>query len=163
MVNSAETLTTETIIKKIEQSRNQIIRLYHSVPVTGVVEPALPNGWSVKDLLACMAAWEWRCAEILEESHSSNVPLLAEPDVAALNREFYEERQDWGWEEVEQDFRAAHKELLNVIQDLPPERLTDEAVQRTIALDTWQEYDKYLPMLQQWHKRLTSNVVQRRW
>ena len=149
--------TAEAIIDRIESSYSGLVRLYRSVPVTKVEEPGLPNGWSVKDVLTHIAAWEWRCANLLDESHVSDAPFEAEPDVDAMNREFYEERKEWGWEEVENDFRATHEALIEAIRDLPAERLNDSFVQTAIAEETWEHYAEHLPELQQWHKRVISN------
>ena len=146
--------TVKEVLEKIEVGYNEIIRLYWSVPVTAVLESSLPNGWSVKDVLAHIAAWEWRCASLLEASHDTKALLKAQPDVDALNREFYEERKEWGCEEVEYDFRAAHQTLLDAIRQLPPQQLADEFVQRTIADETWEHYDEHLEDLRQWHQRL---------
>ena len=146
--------TVKEVLEKIEVGYNEIIRLYRSVPVTAVLESSLSNGWSVKDVLAHIAAWEWRCASLLEASHDTKALLKAQPDVDALNREFYEERKEWGWEEVEYDFRAAHQTLLDAIRQLPPQQLADEFVQRTIADETWEHYDEHLEDLRHWHQRL---------
>ena len=142
------------IFDKIEIGYNEIIRLYRSVPVTTVLADSLPNGWSVKDVLAHIAAWEWRCASLLEASHDTKALLKAQPDVEALNREIYEERKEWGWEEVVYDFRAAHQTLLEAIRQLPPRQLNDEFVQRTIADETWEHYDEHLGDLRRWRQRL---------
>jgi hypothetical protein len=148
------TETPQTIIQKIEQSRNQIIRLYRSVPVNEILEPTLASGWSVKKLLSHISAWEWRCAALLAEAHDTNGPLLAEPDVAALNEEIQQERESWSWEEVEKDFRLAHQTLLETLKEMPTARFNDKVVLRTIARDTWQEYERFLPDLQQWHQQI---------
>jgi hypothetical protein len=147
-------LTLEEILKKIEAGYDEIVRLYRSVPVTAVLEDNLSNGWSVKDLLAHVAAWEWRCASLLEASHNTKALLKAQPDVDALNREIHEERKDWGWEEVEYDFRAAHRTLLAAIQQLPPKQLNDEFVQQTIAEETWEHYAEHLDELRRWRRRI---------
>jgi hypothetical protein len=147
----------EAIIEKIEKYYSDIIRLYRSVPVTKVVGHSLPNGWSVKDTLAHIAAWEWRCAALLEASHDTDGLLQANPDVAALNAEFYEERKEWSWEEVEYDFRTAHQTLLAAIRRLPEERIVKAAVQETIASETWEHYTEHLQELQRWHKQVNRN------
>lgn len=155
-------ITAEAIIEKIESRYNEIVRFYRSVPVTNLVEPTLPNGWSVKDMLAHIAAWEWRCAFLLDEVHDTDAPLKANPDVDALNRETYEERHEWSWEEVESDFRDAHQTLLKSIRQLPPQRLKDTIIQKSIAENTWQHYEEHLRDLQRWHKQVTSNSWQKR-
>ena len=150
-------ISHEAIIEKIENSYNELVRLYRSVPVTHLIESSLSNGWSVKDLLAHLAAWEWRCASLLEASHVTDGPLQANPDVVALNREIHKEREEWGWEEVEYDLRAAHRTLLEAIRQLPVERLNSKSVQAAIAEETWEHYAEHLPDLQHWHKQITRN------
>lgn len=144
----------EAIIEKVENSYARIVRLYRSVPVTALIEPSMSNGWSVKDILTHIAAWERRCASLLNQSHQTDLPLRAKPDVAALNRETYLERQEWSWEEVETDFRQAHQILLEAIRTLPTGRLKDKIIQQSIAEETWEHYAEHLPELEQWHKRI---------
>lgn len=147
-------ITLEATLEKIERDYAQLVRLYRSVPVTALIEPALFNGWSVKDTLAHIAAWEWRCASLLNEAHQTDLPLKARPDVEALNRESYQERQEWSWSEVEDDFRQAHQALLSAIKELPPQRLSTAIVQQTIAGETWEHYAEHLPGLERWHKQM---------
>lgn len=149
--------TAEAIIDKIESSYSGLVRLYRSVPVTKVEEAGLQNGWSVKDVLAHIAAWDRRCANLLDESHHSDAPFEAEPDVDAMNHDFYEERKEWGWEEVENDFRDAHSALHEAIRRLPARRLNDSFIRESIAEETWEHYAEHLPELQQWHKKVISN------
>ncbi len=146
--------TTEMIIEKIERCYSDVVQLYRSVPVTQVIDSSLSNGWSVKDTLAHIAAWEWRCASLLEASYDTNAPLEAKPDIDALNQESYNERKEWNWEEVEYDFRAAHQALLEAIRQLPPERLNDDVLQENLAEETWKHYAEHLSDLQQWHKKV---------
>jgi hypothetical protein len=152
-----EEITAEAIIEEIEESYADIIRIIRNAPVAKIVEPSLSNGWSVKDMIAHVAAWEWRCAFLLEESHVSNAPLQAEPDVEAHNLETLEERKDWGWEEVEDDARAAHRALLRTVRGLPPRRLSDPIVYQAIAVETWKHYNEHLPDLKAWRDSLDKN------
>ncbi|MEM7344436.1 MAG: maleylpyruvate isomerase N-terminal domain-containing protein [Chloroflexota bacterium] len=152
----------DEIIEKIEASYAKIVRLYRSVPVNTLLEPTLSNGWSVKDLLGHLAMWEWRCAGLLEQAHHSDLPLKAEPDVDALNREAYQERQELEWEEVEQDFRQAHAVLLTNIRAMPAERLQTQFVQDSIAGETWHHYEEHLPALEAWHKQVATQKPRRR-
>jgi len=149
-------VVAEALLDKIEEKYADLVRLYRSVPVTQLVEPTQPNGWSVKDVIAHLAAWEWRCAALLEQSELSNAPFQAEPDVDALNQETFEERCNWGWEEVENDARAAHRALIKAIQQLPQERLNDPVVRNAIAAETWEHYAEHLVDLQVWHDKLIA-------
>lgn len=143
-------ITTETVIDQIENSYTQLAQLYRDVPVSQLTAPSMSNGWSVKDVVAHISAWEWRCAWLLDEAHDSDLPLQAEPDVEALNAEAYEDRKNWSWEEVDFDARAAHRSLLAAIRQIPPHRLQEEVVAHSIAQETWGHYQQHLPALRQW-------------
>ncbi len=151
----------ESIFNHIDRGYKEILSLYRGVPPAALLLPTFPNGWSVKDLLAHLAAWEWRCAGLLAEAHKSDTPLKAMPDVDALNQEIYHERQEWDWEDVDHDFREAHEALLESILTLPAERLEDGIIQRTIAEETWQHYEEHLPQLRQWHTQVTTSHGER--
>lgn len=146
--------TIETVIQQIETDFAKIVRLYRSVPVTAVEEQSLPNGWSVKDMLAHLAAWEWRCVSSLEAGLGSDPPFPAELDLEALNREIYEEHKEWSWSEVELDLRDAHQALLEGVRKLPPDRISDGVIQQSLTRATWGHYDQHLSELEQWHRRV---------
>lgn len=149
----------EAIIKQVESCHETILELCRDVPEAALIAPSLPNGWSVKDTLAHIAAWDWRCAALLSESFDSNTPLKVHPDVDALNREIYEERQGWSWEEVDSDFRGAHRTLVHAIRELPPERLEDAVLRKSITEETCEHYQQHLPDLQAWRQQLAESRV----
>jgi hypothetical protein len=151
MNTKTKVMVVDIVAEKIEDSYTDLMRLIRSMPVAKILEPALSSGRSAKDIVAHLAAWEWRCAFLLEQVDVSNAPLLAEPDIEALNQEVYEERKAWSWEEVEDDARSAHRALLKAIYALPAERIADPIVYDAIALETWHHYQKHLPELQAWH------------
>ncbi|MEW5959915.1 MAG: ClbS/DfsB family four-helix bundle protein [Chloroflexota bacterium] len=151
--------TAEAIIKQIEQRYLEVRRLYQDLPVAALTEPALSNGWSFKDTVAHLAAWDRRSAELLDVAHNSDVPLKAHPAVDALNWETYQERRNWSWEEVEFDFREAFLALIKAIQTLPPERLNDKFIQASIAEETWEHYEQHLRQLRERHEQIKSKLV----
>lgn len=148
--------TPEIIIETINNNRSEVVALYRSVSITALVLPLLPNDWSIKDVIAHIAAWEWRCAGLLQAARETNGPLRASPDVDGLNREFYKARRHWSWDRVEADFRQAYSFLVEAIQQLPPERLQDRRVQQTIASDTWEHYAEHLPEMARCLSRTAS-------
>lgn len=152
METTAQKITAEALIHEIEHTYAEILWLYRSMPVEKIVAPSLGDGRSVKDLVAHIAAWEWRCASLLEASHLTDTPLLAEPDVDALNREIHRERATWPWEEVEFDARKAHETLIQAIRQLPPERLNNPVVYEAIVQETSNHYIEHIVELRQWYQ-----------
>lgn len=149
--------SAESVIQYIETEQAGLVRLYRSVPVTAVEQRELSNGWSVKDVLGHLAAWERYCADLLAQSHVSSVLLQIEVDTNSMNRDIYEEREEWSWEEIEYDFRTTHTALLQTIRNLPEVRLTDNDIQILIAENTWEHYAEHWDDMQRWHRRHTRN------
>lgn len=149
------TTIRESTINEIKSGSAKILELCEDVTNSALVEPAMQNGWSVKDVLAHMAAWVWRCAAVLDYSHRTDGPLLATPDVAGLNREFYQDRKDWVWYEVRTDFAEAHRVLVSTIRQLPSDRLDDYLVQHAIAECTRYHYADHLPDLERWRREIS--------
>lgn len=151
--------TSEIIIRRVEAGYTEILALCQNVPGPALIEPSLPNDCSMKDTVAHIAAWIWRCSALLEAAHSSDGPLKAQPDVDGLNREFYQERREWSWSDVEADFRQAHLALLTAIHQLPPKRLENVLVQRTIAGNTWEHYAEHWPDLKRCYDQVVRKVL----
>jgi len=153
-------ITAEAIIKKIESNYIRVQRLCREVPAIALVEPALRNGWSVKDMIGNIAAWVWHFTVILDAARETNNPLQAQPDQAGLNQAFYEERRTWHWVVIEADFRHAHGALFGLIREFPAGRLADPVVQEAIARETWERYARYLPELERWHQCYRAQKLQ---
>jgi len=146
--------TSEVIVKKIQSKYERVLYLYQDVPLAALWEPVMPQGWSVKDVVAHLGAWVWRCAFLLGQSREMDGLLRASPDREALNQEFYHERRSWDWTRVEIDFRRAHWALFDAIRMLPPEQFNNPIVQKTIAQETWEHYEEHLPDLEDWRIKL---------
>jgi hypothetical protein len=156
------TMTAEAIINKIEKCFQDVWQLWGDVPEAVLVEPTLSNGWSVKDSVAHLAAWDRRYAELLEVAHNTDVPLRTHPAVDALNLEIYQERLGWSWQEVELTFQEAHEALIGAIRALPPDRLASQFVQDSIAEETWEHYEQHIDELRKWRQQVVSrNGVQK--
>ena len=128
-------------------------------PPAALVKPALPEGWSVKDMVAHLAAWEWRCVSLLIAAYNTDWPLKARPDVEGLTREFYQERKEWRWAEAETDFRRAHRALIQTVEQLPPKRRENILVQQTIVKEALKHYLRHLPDLKRWHEKTVAPLI----
>jgi uncharacterized damage-inducible protein DinB len=145
--------TTQTLLAEISTARQKLMTVCQSLPVTALEIPRLSNAWSVKDVLAHLAAWEEWATRSLALAVQDDSPLLESIDVDAINETIYQERLDWSWAEVEVAFDAAHKDLVEVIAKLEPTRLKSEAVRQAIWENTVEHYAEHLPDLQRWQRR----------
>lgn len=140
------------VIQLLERYHTKILYLCEDVPAAVRQEPSLPDGWSIKDVLAHLAAWNWRYVFLLVAAQNRDWPLKARPDVEGLNHEFYQERLDWSWAEAETDFRRSHQALTRAIEQLPQERKESALVQQTIIKGAAGHYLVHLSDLERWHR-----------
>lgn len=143
MMPNHQTSTGEVILSKITQDFSELLQMYRAAPLNKL-EANFQNKCSIKDTFAVASAWIWRFAALLDEAHLSNGPLLADPDVDGLNREYAANRANWTRLEVELDFYKSHLALLKVLKRFPPERLADDTVRQLIDTEVYQRHHNCL-------------------
>jgi Mycothiol maleylpyruvate isomerase N-terminal domain len=106
--------------------------------------------WSVKDLLAHVAAWMAEAAKVLTQVHYGTY-LKRDLDVDAMNEEFYEANRDLPLPVVRAEAFSARNRMLSEMNAIDP--VTPEA-------EDWFEesgprhYEEHLPRLREWVQEL---------
>ncbi len=70
-------------------------------------EPGVCGGWSVKQLVAHMAAWDWEGERHFRELHSGGAESRSY-DIEAFNTAAVDERRGQTWEETLDELRRAN-------------------------------------------------------
>lgn len=121
-------------VERVRNSYAELLDLYYSLPTETLVKARIRNR-TIKERLAELAGWTWRCAAIIKAAQRTNAPLLANPDVGGLRQEYYQDSYKQSWSEVEDDYRHAQQALLKVIHNLPVERRQAALIQQTISAE----------------------------
>jgi len=80
--------------------------------------------WTLKDVLAHVADWEWVGVEGLRHMAAGQQPQVEHiKDINAWNQAHYEARHDQPWEEVWADFHAAREAMSEVLGEVGQEGL----------------------------------------
>ncbi len=122
------------------------------------------NGeWSIKDILAHLAAWQKRTLNRLEAAVRNEEPsipgLTSDEEVDRLNDQFYQENKARPLTDVLTDFRTTYSQILDVVQAAPEEVLLDpqriawldgNALWEVVAGDTYEHYQEHTESIQQW-------------
>jgi hypothetical protein len=100
------------------------------------VAPVLDQGWSVKDSLAHISAWEnmtigWLEASLRGEDVKRFTPDFVQGDdpeqgmavMNALNHHLFEQNKNRAWDDVLAEFNTAHENLYRVV-----ERMSEDAL-----------------------------------
>jgi hypothetical protein len=129
-------MTKSELLDAVRRDRATLDALVASLSEAQLVAPELDAGWSVKDALAHISIWEWRCAGWLEAVGRGETPERPEvQDVDGANARDYAAAKHQALREVLADSREAHAALLGSIDALPEADLADE---RRFGWPTWQ-------------------------
>jgi hypothetical protein len=120
-------------------------------------------GWSIKDMLAHIAAWHHRLLAWLHASIGHEEPAISGPDsieeMDELNAQFYKQNKSRPLDEVLNDFRTTHLQIMDIVQAMPEEDLTNpqrfawaqgRPLWQLVAGDTYEHYQEHIGQIQKW-------------
>lgn len=129
-------MTKDELLKAIRRDRTALDEVVARVPDDRLTARVLDQGWSVKDVLAHVSAWERLCARWLEAAARSETPERPEVrDVDGTNARFYEEACRLALADVIAGSRRSHEAIVRAVEALPDAELTDE---RRFGWPAWQ-------------------------
>ena len=142
--------------------------LLSKVGETRMTEPGVAGDWSVKDIVAHVAACERGLVSMLEAAsrgESLGFPILDHPDVDYSNALIFARNRDRSLEDVLAESRQIFQQLLSLAQALPEEMLLDpqrtewfvqprwgesRALCKCIADDSYEHYHQHAPGIRAW-------------
>ncbi len=119
--------TTKTeLLKDILTERRQLDKNLAGIRPAEREIPGVCGEWSVKDLLAHLAAWEqlflgWYQAGLHGESPAIPAPGFSWHSMHQLNQKIYEENRQRSLADVEAWYSASYQQVLGLVQALPEE------------------------------------------
>jgi uncharacterized protein (TIGR03083 family) len=117
-------MTKSELLANIRCDRAALDRLIESVPPDERSAPVLDDGWSVKDVLAHLCAWE----KIATATVRNNRPVDAPPDgdtstTDAINQKVYEDNRGRPVADIVAEAERSHGALLALVEELSDEQL----------------------------------------
>lgn len=115
-------------------------------------EPGVVGEWSVKDLIAHVAAWEEETLEALPVIMEGERPPRY-GDVDAFNARLNEANSRLSLDEARRALETSHQRLLSFLADVP-ERwyATETRFRHRLRLDTWGHYPEHTEAILAWRK-----------
>ena len=136
-----------------EAGWEQFMGLVSSLTPEQLEEPGYSaDGWSVKDLIAHIAAWHATATQVLEQIHYGTYEKRRW-NVDALNRQFYEANRDLPAPVVEAECAASRNRML-VEWTALPETTPDAA--EWFRESGPEHYAEHLPRLLEWVRELQT-------
>ncbi len=136
-----------------EAAWGELQQLVSSLSPEQLEEPGYSaDGWSVKDLMAHIAAWLAEATQVFEQIQYGTY-RTERRDVDALNRRFYEANKDLPAPLVRAECAASRNRMLVEWSALP--NVTAEASE-WFAESGPEHYAEHLPRLREWVRSLRS-------
>ncbi len=119
--------TKTELLAAIRESRAELEELIAALPTPEMEVPGVQGEWSVKDVLAHIAAWERLAEDRIRAARSGGEPafppMKGDEAIDAFNAEVYARHKDVPLDAVLAEFHAAHAALMAQIEALDEETL----------------------------------------
>ncbi len=109
------TLSKAEVLERIQAEWKQFAELLASLTDAQKADPCLPGGWTVKDLLAHLTAWERALGTWIEaanEGRDPGIPRFTDEYVNGINAQVYAENRTRPYADVYEDYLKTHDEFL---------------------------------------------------
>lgn len=156
-------MTRSELLARMGDERKTLEELYEKFDVSDLEKPMLDDGWSIKDVMAHIAAWERRLTNAITAVRRGERPAwpeegysLSDADVDALNARDRDASAARSLAAVRVDAETAYREALAAItpfsdaqlaDSMNPERPPWEAV---IRANTDQHYREHIDQIESW-------------
>lgn len=116
-------MTKAELMASIERELGAMWAYLNGLTDAERVEIRNPDGWSAKDHLTHITAWEDSVIDFLTGQPRYARMQVSEAvykshDFDAINKVIYELHRDETWEQVVRDFQSTHTELVNLLEPL---------------------------------------------
>jgi hypothetical protein len=146
----------EALIKDVDGEYENLYGILMILSDADKVRPML-DGWSVKDILAHIAAWlreGARALEALARGERAMPESLVGEDVDARNARLVEQWRDASAQEVQTELHLAKEGFIRAMRALPEERFAEgEAARRIVYGESIDHFTEHARQIWKWKER----------
>jgi hypothetical protein len=137
----------DKVIELLEDRWSQLRQSFEGLSKEKMILPAPDGGWSIKDILAHVRAWEEECLKYL--------PLIVEEQrlprykdmyggINAFNAMTHEANKNLPLDAVIKNLDSTHERLLDYLRTVPDEFFNSQTrFRRRLAADTYNHYPEH--------------------
>ncbi len=157
-------MTKSKLVDLIMSERKKLEDCLAQVSAEDKTMPGVENGWSVKDVMAHISAWEGKMRLWLEQITTGVTPDRPPPgepwpNLDQLNQQIYDENRDKSLAVVEDEFVNSYQETLRLVNSMPEEDLIDpqrykwsgaDPLYYLVGGNTFWHYEEHLVSINKW-------------
>jgi hypothetical protein len=151
------------LLERIHAEHASLEALLAQLDEDQMTQPAVVGGWSIKDILAHITAWEKCMLQWMAETRQGLIPRLpaSKHDLHRWNVRFYQQNQARSLADVLAEFYRSYQEVLHWIAETPEEELVKEIhgawpkgpLWQGIADNTWGHYKEHAASIRKWMRK----------
>lgn len=116
----------QDILQAIQEGREELLATIAGLTSEHMRIPGVAGIWSVKDVLAHIAAWESELVTALRQAQDRRVPHIIQiEDIHGWNEEQYHINARRPLEDILSDLEGVHRMLLRAVEEMDERSLTD--------------------------------------
>ena len=140
-------MAKQQVIDKLEKHWMVFQQSFQGLSDEEIIRPAPDGGWSVKDILVHVRAWEEECLKYLPMiTEGKRLPRYKDMygGINAFNAMTYEANKDLPLDAVLKNLDHTHERLLNYLRSVPEEFFGSQTrFRRRLAADTYNHYPEH--------------------
>ena len=149
-------MTKDELLANIKRDRARLDEIVRRLDAATMVDPRLDGGWSVKDVLAHITAWEQFCLEWVLTGKGAE-PALTPEQIEAFNAKTYAENRDRPLTDVATASGRSSAEMLAAVEALtqeelsaPPAWANRTRLDRIISVNADEHYREHSDQIEAW-------------
>ena len=147
----------EQVLGQINQAWEELQEILGKVPRERIEEEGVIESWSVKDMVGHMTSWEKDTMEKIQDYfRNGDAAVLDWYNVDAFNAQTVGSNHRRSTDEILDDMKATHQELIVFVQNLSEASLAIPEVEKRIHTDTFDHYHEHTEEIQKWLNRPSS-------
>lgn len=152
-------MTSQELLALMAASRTRLLAAIEGLTPDDMLQPGAVDDWSVKDVLAHIAAWQSRLVRLLFQLSRNQKAQTDRRTLDEINAEIYARQKDRALDLVLADFHGVYEQVRLRVAQLDDEalrqRIGQSTLQEIIRSDTDEHEDEHAAQLVAWRQRMT--------
>ncbi len=120
----AKQASKDQLLKDIHTERRRLEKNLSALSAEDMIWPGVTGTWSVKDILAHLAAWEKLCLDWYQTGIQGCLPAvtpvgMSQKSMDTLNQQIYEANRWRSLDDIIAEFHASYQQIVAVIEAIP--------------------------------------------
>jgi uncharacterized protein (TIGR03083 family) len=140
------------LLEAIRRERAELNAIVARVGESGMTDPALDDGWSIKDVVAHITAWEQLCL-LWVRTDERGEGRFTQKSLDAMNAKLHDENKDRSLDDVLADARRSYEEFVAMVEEqtdeslVTPPRWADPPLGQVISSNSDDHYREHIDQL----------------